>query len=1203
MIIKDLFTKPIARPINGVIKADQNDSESIFQELDEYVVTRELDDHFRRFLSAYLGQDAGAQSSWNGVWISGFFGSGKSHFLKIMSYALANTSVSRNGLTRQAIDFFDDKITDAMLAADLRRAAQIKSTVILFNVDSKADGHDEHAILNVFLRVFNETLGYCAHYPHIAHLERYLASRGKLEAFHQAFEAHAASTWAQERDAYQFHVDETMAALADAIGLNRSDADAWFDKFEADFRPNIETFAKWVKEYLDSSDVERVVFLADEIGAFIGQDGRLMTNLQTVVENLGTICEGRAWVVVTSQADMDAVIGDLRSSKSNDFSKIQGRFRTRLSLSGAHANEVIQKRLLKKDAPVLQELERLYSAKADILRNQVSFRETGMTFKAFADEADFAAVYPFVPYQFQLVQKVFDASRTHGATGAHLAKGERSMLDAFQTAAVAVSDDEVGRLVPFHRFYPAIESFLEDIVRRAIKGVDTNTSLQPFDADVLKTLFLIRYVDEIKGNVDNLVTLFIDEIDADRLALRNKIEASLNRLEGQTLVNRNGVNFYFLTNEERDISKEIMGVQTSTAEELKLLNEIIYDDILRTVSRGKFRHKATDSDFDIGRFTDSHPYSTRVDGALVLNVITPLGDDYDEYDDARAILKSLDNDGHVIVRLENDKELAREIRRYLQTEKLIDRKSDGSQPDSVVRILQDQARENTERRGRIAVVIGRLIENARYYAAGQHLPGLSGSPQAMVEEALTYLIDNTFSKLDYLDHRSSDPRGDIPSTLRTTLDEGLGLEGGQHNTRALKEVRDHVVLMAQANKQIVLFDLVTRFGRRPYGWNEWETVLLVARLVAHGEVTLAAGGELLPREKMWNELDGSNKWRRVTIQVRKSVARDTLQKVRDLAKDMFGKTAPDAEDALAAHLRKQLSGWETELSSWVQVAETGTYPGKSEMSDGRGVIRKALAIAEDATFLEHVLEHRDDLRDLAEDHADVSGFYLTQRTAWDDMGKALSRFKANEIELLKDEASRKAIERIKSIRAMPAPYSSISEGARLIAEIDTVNNTIVAERRAHAFEKVDDLIGKIQAELDRNSSSPELRNRALLPLQQIRKRIETEMSIAHIFQFQEQARDAYDEAFDLIERESAVVAVVQAEKPDAGPPKPGPVDGRPDHPAPQRPSPKPRIVVHPAKFVDAGHFIETAEDAKAFITKLEARLMRAIQSNERIEIR
>ncbi|NJN64544.1 MAG: hypothetical protein HC882_06435 [Acidobacteria bacterium] len=114
MLVRDLFAKQIDRPINGVIKADQADSESVWQELDEYVVTKELDIHFRRFFGAYLDaiDNAGNPDVLGkvGVWISGFFGSGKSHFLKILSYLLENRAVTRGGETKRAIEFFDGKI-------------------------------------------------------------------------------------------------------------------------------------------------------------------------------------------------------------------------------------------------------------------------------------------------------------------------------------------------------------------------------------------------------------------------------------------------------------------------------------------------------------------------------------------------------------------------------------------------------------------------------------------------------------------------------------------------------------------------------------------------------------------------------------------------------------------------------------------------------------------------------------------------------------------------------------------------------------------------------------------------------------------------------------------------------------------------------------------------------------------------------------
>lgn len=1205
MKIQDIFEKPIGRPINGVIKADQSDAASVWQELDEYVVTRELDRHFRSFIDVYLGggrdRDEAASASRNGVWVSGFFGSGKSHFIKILSYLIENRTATKDGVSRTAIDFFDDKIEDRMLAADMKRAVQGTASVVLFNVDSKADGQDEQAILRVFLRVFNEKLGFSADHPHIAHLERYLASNGKLEAFKAAFQKHSGGEWVEERDAYQFYTDAMMAALGEAMGVAGKDADAWFSRFEADFKPTIENFARWVAEYLDSSKTDRIVFLADEIGAFIGRDGRMMTNLQTVVENLGTICKGRAWVVVTSQADMDAVLEDLRSERANDFSKIQGRFRTRLSLSGAHANEVIQRRILAKTEAAAAELETLYKSKADILRNQVSFRDTGMTFKSYTDELDFAAVYPFVPYQFQLVQKVFDASRRHGATGAHLAKGERSMLDAFQTAALAVANDSTGRLVAFHQFYPAIESFLEDIVRRAIKSVDDNTSLKPFDAEVLKTLFLIRYIEEIKGNIDNLVTLFVNEIDCDRLALKRQIEESLQRLEGQTLVNRNGENYNFLTNEERDISKEIQLVQNSSAEETKLLNEIIFDEVIRNIARGKFRHKATSNDFDISRITDGHPYTARVDGALVLHVVTPLGDDYGSYDDAAATLKSIENDGQVIIRLDNDRDLAREVRRFLQTDKLINRKS-GTQGGSVDRILREQGHENIERRSRIKVILDRLLQSGRVYAAGQRLESRSASPQALVDEALEYLVDNTFSKLELLTTRHDDARKEIPAVLREDLDQGFDLQGGETNIGALKEVRDYVALMDAASKQVVLFELAAKFARRPYGWNEWETVLLIARLVAKGEVSLASDGNTLPRNKMWDAVEGPNKWRRVTVHLRKAVSKDTLQKVRELGRDMFGKIGPDSEDALTAHLRGKFLEWQAELKGWLQLAADETYPGKSEMSDCDGVIRTALGIEDAAAFIEHLYVHRKDLQDIADDYANVSGFYNNQRKAWDDMRSALSRFKPNEAELLKDQGASQAMDRLKAILAMPAPYGVISEGAGLITQVEQVNTKLVNARRDHALQKVDEHIAGIRNELDQAACSSDVQNRVLRPLQQVRQRIASETSVAHIFQLQDQAKDAYDDAFDMIEQDVASRIIRAPQNPAPSPEAGIEAGGRSGESRPV-PAPRKRSIVRAADLVKAGQFIETEADARTFVAALEKRLLDAIAKNERVEIR
>ena len=310
-----------------------------------------------------------------------------------------------------------------MLLGDVKRAVASHTDVILFNIDSKADhrsGRD--AILAVFLKVLNELQGYCGDHPQIAHLERYLEGKGKLGPFNDAFKAATGSDWAAERDAYHFHRDEMAQALAATLDMSRESAEKWIDGAEGSFALTVENFCKWTREYLDAKGPDhRLVFLVDEVGQFIGTDSHLILNLQTVTEELGTICKGRAWVVVTSQEDIDAVLGEMKQSKANDFSKIQGRFKTRLSLSSANVDEVIQSRLLEKRDGVRDELVALFAAKGDVLKHQLTFKDCGMTLKNFKDGDDFLKNYPFAPYQFQLVQKVFEAIRRAGATGLQLA--------------------------------------------------------------------------------------------------------------------------------------------------------------------------------------------------------------------------------------------------------------------------------------------------------------------------------------------------------------------------------------------------------------------------------------------------------------------------------------------------------------------------------------------------------------------------------------------------------------------------------------------------------------------------------------------------------------------------------------------------------------------------------------------------------------
>ena len=1194
MTIKDLFKRDINRSINGVVKAEQLDDAVVWQELDEFVVTKELDQHLRRFFGAYTDaldhQHDPAVSGKIGIWVSGFFGSGKSHFLKVLSYILGNRHLKANGQSRQTVEFFESKIHDAMLYGEIKRSVAANTDVILFNIDSKADNRSgRDAILSVFLRVFNEMLGYSGDHPWIAHMERYLAGKHKLDSFHAAYKVAAGHDWVDERDAYAFNRDAVVKALSHALGQSEEASHKWFDNMETSFPLTIENFCGWVKEYLDSKGPNhRVIFLVDEMGQFVGQDTQRMLNLQTITEDIGTACSGRAWVVVTSQEDIDAVLGEMKKGAANDFSKIQGRFKTRLSLSSANVDEVIQERLLAKRDEVVASLQTLHGSKGDILKNQLSFTDVGPTLKAFKDTDDFVRNYPFSPYQFQLVQKVFEAIRKAGATGLHLSRGERSILDAFQSAAKQVAGEEIGVLVPFWRFYPSIESFLDTSVKRTIDQAQTNPSLEDFDIKLLQVLFLIRYVEEIKGNVNNLVTLCIDEIDADRLALRRRIEESLQRLEKETLISRSGDNYFFLTNEERDINREIKSVDLSSGEEAKLLGELIFDDVLR--GNRKHRYAVNGKDFPFNCLCDLHPVGRRVENGLAVSVVSPLADDYKLYDNARCVLTSANEGGQILLRLNDDESLGRELRTYLKTEKYISRKNDGSLPKATLRILHDCAEDNRDRRERLVNLLSTLLHEAAFYAAGSKLTLKAEEASSAMNQALDYLIQNSFPKMGLLKRLNTDPQREIQAVLRSNdiAQQTLALQTDEANPQALDEVRGYVDLCTRASRTIVLHELIeNRYGIRPYGWPDWEVVLLVARLVVLGEIQVVMNGAVLPTEKIYGEISAPAKWRKMTIVQRRNVDTKLLQATRALGKDVFSEMGPESEEGLLTFLTGKLKKWDADLQSYKPLAETGNYPGREEITDGLRTVAKLLAEDDSFKFIERFNALKAELLELTDDFHDLKNFYDHQKPAWEKLRKASERFQLNRMELERDSKAAPALKRIHEILNAPCPYNLIKEGDALIQTVSGVNDALVSARRAEALKVIDLQVTEVGKELESVKADAALKTACLQPVQELRKQVERDQSLAHIAQAQAEAVLALDAAISRIE------AALKAATPPVA------QHGQAEPPAS---AVKSRCVIKPADCVSKT-YLENSDDVEAFIKELRQRLEAAIARNERIQIR
>ena len=1187
MKIQNLFERNINRNINGVVKADQvHDPAVVWQELDEFVVTTELDKHLRTFFSTYgeaLSRDPDVAGK-IGVWVSGFFGSGKSHFIKVLSYLLRNSTHTNDGQSRQAIEFFESKIKDAMLFGDIKRAVASNTDVILFNIDSKADQRQgREAILAVFLKVLNEMQGYSGDHPHLAHLERYLESKGKFEQFKLAFHDAIGGEWEIEREAYQFNRDEVAKALAETLNLSIESAEKWVDGDEKSFALSIENFCKWVKQYLDKKGVDhRIIFLVDEIGQFIGNDSHLMLSLQTITEELGTVCRGQAWVVVTSQEDIDAVLGEMPKTKANDFSKIQGRFKTRLSLSSTNVDEVIQSRLLAKNFTAKDELTSLFQSKGDVLKHQLTFANCGMTLKPYKDAEDFTKNYPFAPYQFQLVQKIFEAIRRAGATGMHLARGERSLLDAFQSAAVSIANKDIGVLVPLYCFYPSIENFLDTAVKLTIDQAANNASLeQPFDNNLLRVLFLIRYVEEMKANVDNLVTLCLEEIDGDRLVLRRKIEESLQRLEKETLISRNGDSYSFLTNEERDINREIKDVNIPDGADSKLLGELIFDDILKGLR--KVRYSVNKMDFAFNRVCDSYSIGARTDGGLLVTLITPVNDEYESFDNSRCVLDSAGDGGQVILRLGNDGNLGRELRTYLQTQQYL-RRDDGNLQDSTRKIRANIAADNHNRRGRLINLLESLLTAADVFVVGQPLKLKSSTPSEALNESLEYLVQNSFTKMGYLKYLNPSPEKEIQSILRSNdiAQQTLALSLPEANKDALDDLRNYIQLSTNASKQIILHELLERrYALRPYGWPDNEVLILIARLLVLGEINLMMDGGLIAADKIYDAITTPAKRRKIIVLKKQASDPQAIQNARTLGKDLFHEMGPEGEDALFGYLKEKFSLWKLSLNGFKPLADTGNYPGHEQINDGLRIIRKLLNFDDSYKFIEHFNGRKDELKDLSDDFHDLQNFYDHQKPTWEKLRQANAKFQRNKMELERDARAKTALQRMQEILAAPSPYALIREADSLITTVSGINTALVDEQRKQVRANVDAHLQTLTSDLEAAQMDAEFCATCLQPLEQIRRQVDTEESLAHLSQFAAEALKSYDAGVQRIE------AFIQPEVAE---------------PTAPQPALKKQRVVEPAKLTKAV-YLETKEDVQNFIEVLRQELEKAIENNERIQIR
>ena len=1063
MLMKEMFEKEIDRDIQGVIIVGQSEAENVAQELDEYVVTKELQKHFADFFSAYKKGIAGTTPKM-GVWISGFFGSGKSHFLKILSYLLANKSVG----DKKAIDYFADdsltegkpKIVDRIVLADMKLAADTDTDVVLFNIDSKSDSNSKQnkdAIVNVFLKVFNEMQGFCGAMPFLADLERKLTEEGQYNEFKQKFEEVYGEAWEDSRQDFDFIQDDVVEVLTGMDFMSETAARNWCEKAAEPYQISIEDFAKRVKAYIDrKGNNHHVVFLVDEIGQYIGEDSKLMLNLQTVTEELGKECMGKAWVIVTSQQDIDSVT----KVKGNDFSKIQGRFDTRLSLSSANVDEVIKKRILEKKETPAQTLRLLYGQKATIIKNLITFND-GVEKKLYADENDFACVYPFVPYQFNLLASVLTSIRTHGASGKHLSEGERSMLAMFKESAMEYKECEVGTIIPFYAFYDALENFLDHSHRGVIIRAYENDMINPehkekvFAVDVLKVLFMIKYVDKVVvANIDNITSLMAEGIDDDRISLKGKVEDALKVLMRQNLVQKNGDIYVFLTDEEQEINREIESQSVEMAEIINKVSEMIYEDIF---TDKKYKYPAFNGRyaFNFNQIVDDRPYKPTQNFDVGVRILTPASD----YGTDETTLRMVSGQGReVLVVLPDDRAFMDEIQRYLKIEKYL-RLNTSSALSKYESIKEAKRLEMRERNANAKLFLTESLKDAVIYVNGDRAQISAKEVSARINEALGRLVKTVYHKLDYIDAAMGED--EIRKLLRTSNQLTLNLEGGtEPNIHALDDVLQYVAGNSRMHVKTSMKSIKDRFMKAPYGFVEDDVQWLVAKLFKRGELSFFVNGASVTMmnkdvEEIINYITKKAFVEKLMMEERVRVQDKDKKVVRDVLKELFHTSSPsDDEDAVMNYFISFANKLITELRVMKKDYDRAKYPGLKVIEEGIRIMSDIVQIQSPVEFFQTVSKKQDDLLDFAEDYEPIKAFFTgEQKGIFDKSLLYLEKYDDSKTYIV-DAELESVVDEIRTIVKKDKPFSDIPKLPELLKQFTDSYSKVLDEQLAPVLASV-----------------------------------------------------------------------------------------------------------------------------------------------------
>jgi hypothetical protein len=627
----------LTRKIEEIIQVDQADEQSVHDEITEYVATDSIRDQYHRLFKA-IAEAPSEPHEGIGVWVSGFFGSGKSSFAKYLGYALQNRPL----LGTPFADLFKQQVGDQRIR-DLLDSINTRfpTDVVFFEVAKERDTRKvTERIAELMYTVLLRELDYAEDFD-IAELEIELEERGQLEAFIKRCNELYKEGWRKVRKSAT-RISRASRVLHEIDEANFEDKDSWAHTQKG--RDNVISVGKVVQRTFELWGRRRkgkaLVFVIDEVGQHVARSGDKIEDLRATVEEFGKVgknllkakkIKAPCWIIVTSQEKLDEVVAAI-DSKLIRLATMQDRFpdRLRVDLAPSDIREVATKRVLAKKQKAEPVLKKLFSDNEGTLNDALRLERT--TRRTDIGETDFVQFYPFPPHYIDLCIGITSGIRLQPGAPRQYGGSTRTIIGITYEMLVNERTDfskrPIGSLVTLDKVFELVEGRLSNEKRTDIHEISERFKGDPEDKGwalrVAKVICLLEFIRDLPRTEANLAAFLVDEVG--KPAPVKEVQAAVKRLHGAQFIRNTEEGWKLQTAQEKNWETERRGYLEPKPRERndiirQCLEQIFDEPDLRTYRHLNFRS------FRIGISVDGSHIGD--EGDLLLNL--GIAEDADEF--------------------------------------------------------------------------------------------------------------------------------------------------------------------------------------------------------------------------------------------------------------------------------------------------------------------------------------------------------------------------------------------------------------------------------------------------------------------------------------------------------------------------------------------------------------------------------------------